>query len=61
MKRLSILTTLLIAVVFDCISNAHKTLRQLLVEVQKLDAVISLHGGDHCVTKTNSGGTEHFW
>jgi type I restriction enzyme M protein len=51
-------------------SNAHKTLRQLLVEEQKLDAVISLPGGVFkpyagvstailVFTKTNSGGTDH--
>jgi type I restriction enzyme M protein len=53
-------------------SNAHKTLRQLLVEGQKLDAVISLPGGVFkpyagvstailVFTKTNSGGTNHVW
>jgi len=53
-------------------SNAHKTLRQLLVEDQKLDAVISLPGGVFkpyagvstailLFTKTNSGGTDHVW
>jgi hypothetical protein len=53
-------------------SNAHKTLRQLLVEEQKLDAVISLPGGVFKLyagvstaillfTKTNSGGTDHVW
>jgi len=53
-------------------SNAHKTLRQLLVEGQKLDAVISLPGGVFkpyagvstailLFTKTNSGGTDHVW
>ncbi len=53
-------------------SNAHKTLRQMLVEEQKLDAVISLPGGVFkpyagvstailLFTKTNSGGTEHVW
>src|SRR6266478_5919212 len=53
-------------------SNAHKTLRQLLVEEQKLDAVISLPGGVFkpyagvstailVFTKTNSGGTDHVW
>jgi type I restriction enzyme M protein len=51
-------------------SNAHKTLRQMLVEEQKLDAVISLPGGVFkpyagvstailVFTKTNSGGTDH--
>ena len=53
-------------------SNAHKTLRQLLVEEQKLDAVISLPGGVFkpyagvstailLFTMTNSGGTDHVW
>src|SRR5947208_3881460 len=53
-------------------SNAHKTLRQLLVEEQKLDAVISLPGGVFkpyagvstailLFTKTNSGGTDNVW
>jgi type I restriction enzyme M protein len=53
-------------------SNAHKTLRKILVEEQKLDAVISLPGGVFkpyagvstailLFTKTNSGGTEHVW
>src|SRR2546427_7565141 len=53
-------------------SNAHKTLRQLLVEEQKLDAVISLPGGVFkpyagvstailVFTKTNSGGTDQVW
>jgi type I restriction enzyme M protein len=53
-------------------SNAHKTLRQMLVEEQKLDAVISLPGGVFkpyagvstailIFTKTNSGGTDHVW
>ncbi len=53
-------------------SNAHKELRQLLVEGQKLDAVISLPGGVFkpyagvstailLFTKTNSGGTDHVW
>ncbi len=53
-------------------SNAHKTLRQALVEEQKLDAVISLPGGVFkpyagvstailLFTKTNSGGTDHVW
>jgi type I restriction enzyme M protein len=53
-------------------SNAHKTLRQLLVEEQKLDAVISLPSGVFrpyagvstailLFTKTNSGGTDHVW
>ncbi len=53
-------------------SKAHKTLRQILVEEQKLDAVISLPGGAFkpyagvstailLFTKTNSGGTDHVW
>ena len=53
-------------------SNAHKTLRKLIVEDQKLDAVISLPGGVFkpyagvstailLLTKTNSGGTDHVW
>ena len=53
-------------------SNAHKTLRQMLVEGQKLDAVISLPGGVFkpyagvstailIFTKTNSGGTDNVW
>jgi type I restriction enzyme M protein len=53
-------------------SNAHKTLRRLLVEEQKLDAVISLPGGVFkpyagvstailLFTKTNSGGTDFVW
>ena len=53
-------------------SNAHKTLRKILVEEQKLDAVISLPGGVFkpyagvstailLFTKTNSGGTDHVW
>lgn len=53
-------------------SNAHKTLRQMLIEEQKLDAVISLPGGVFkpyagvstailLFTKTNSGGTDHVW
>ncbi len=53
-------------------SNAHKTLRRILVEEQKLDAVISLPGGVFkpyagvstailLFTKTNSGGTDHVW
>ena len=53
-------------------SNAHKTLRKLLVEDQKLDAVISLPGGVFkpyagvstailLFTKTNSGGTDFVW
>ena len=53
-------------------SNAHKELRRMLVEDQKLDAVISLPGGVFkpyagvstailLFTKTNSGGTDHVW
>jgi len=53
-------------------SNAHKTLRKILVEEQKLDAVISLPGGVFkpyagvstailVFTKTNSGGADHVW
>ncbi len=53
-------------------SRAHKELRRLLVEEQKLDAVISLPGGVFkpyagvstailVFTKTNSGGTNHVW
>jgi type I restriction enzyme M protein len=53
-------------------SNAHKTLRKLLVEEQKLDAVISMPSGVFkpyagvstailLFTKTNSGGTDSVW
>ena len=53
-------------------SKAHKELRQILVEDQKLDAVISLPSGAFkpyagvstailLFTKTNSGGTDHVW
>jgi type I restriction enzyme M protein len=53
-------------------SKAHKHLRKLLVEEQKLDAVISLPSGAFkpyagvstailVFTKTNSGGTESVW
>jgi type I restriction enzyme M protein len=53
-------------------SNAHKTLRRMLVEEQKLDAVISLPSGVFkpyagvstailLFTKTNSGGTDQVW
>jgi type I restriction enzyme M protein len=53
-------------------SNAHKTLRQTIVEDQKLDAIISLPSGVFkpyagvstailIFTKTNSGGTDHVW
>ncbi|HWM93142.1 MAG TPA: class I SAM-dependent DNA methyltransferase [Thermoanaerobaculia bacterium] len=53
-------------------SKAHKELRRMLVEDQKLDAVISLPGGVFkpyagvstailLFTKTNSGGTDQVW
>ncbi len=53
-------------------SRAHKELRKMLVEEQKLDGVVSLPGGVFkpyagvstailLFTKTNSGGTEHVW
>ena len=53
-------------------SNAHRTIRRMLVEEQKLDAVISLPGRVFkpyagvstailFFTKTNSGGTDHVW
>ena len=53
-------------------SNAHKTLRKILVEDQKLDGVVSLPSGVFrpyagvstailLFTKTNSGGTDHVW
>jgi type I restriction enzyme M protein len=53
-------------------SNAHKSLRRMLIEDQKLDAVISLPGGVFkpyagvstailLFTKTNSGGTDRVW
>ncbi|MGI8670387.1 MAG: type I restriction-modification system subunit M [Aridibacter sp.] len=53
-------------------SNAHKTLRQELVENQKLDGVISMPSGVFkpyagvstavlLFTKTNSGGTDNVW
>jgi type I restriction enzyme M protein len=53
-------------------SNAHKTLRKILVEDQKLEAVISLPGGVFkpyagvstailIFTRTNSGGTDFVW
>jgi type I restriction enzyme M protein len=53
-------------------TKAHKELRRVLVEDQKLDAVISLPGGAFkpyagvstailLFTKTNSGGTDHVW
>jgi type I restriction enzyme M protein len=53
-------------------SKAHKELRRMLVEDQKLDAVVSLPGGVFkpyagvstailVFTKTNSGGTDQVW
>jgi type I restriction enzyme M protein len=53
-------------------SKAHKTLRELIVETHKLDAVVSLPSGAFkpyagvstailFFTKTNSGGTDHVW
>jgi len=53
-------------------SNAHKTLRRILIEDQKLDGMISLPGGVFkpyagvstailLFTKTNSGGTDNVW
>src|SRR5207248_6738674 len=53
-------------------STAHKTLRKILVEEQKLEAVVSLPGGVFkpyagvstailVFTKTNSGGTDFVW
>jgi type I restriction enzyme M protein len=53
-------------------SKAHKELRRMLVEEQKLDGVISLPSGCFMpyagvstaillFTKTNSGGTDHVW
>jgi len=53
-------------------SNAHKSIRKMLVEEQKLDAVISLPGGVFkpyagvstailVFTRTNSGGTDYVW
>jgi type I restriction enzyme M protein len=53
-------------------SKAHRELRRILVEDQKLDAVVSLPGGAFkpyagvstailFFTKTNSGGTDHVW
>jgi type I restriction enzyme M protein len=53
-------------------SNAHKTLRKILIEEQKLDAVISMPSGVFkpyagvstailAFTKTNSGGTDRVW
>lgn len=53
-------------------SNAHKTLRKILVEDQKLDGVVSMPSGVFkpyagvstailFFTKTNSGGTDNVW
>jgi type I restriction enzyme M protein len=53
-------------------SKAHRELRRILVEDQKLDAVVSLPGGVFkpyagvstailVFTKTNSGGTDYVW
>ena len=53
-------------------SKAHKALRQMLVEKQKLDAIVKLPGGVFkpyagvstailVFTKTNSGGTDFVW
>jgi len=53
-------------------TGAHKALRQILIDEQKLDAVISLPSGVFkpyagvstailVFTKTNSGGTDHVW
>jgi len=53
-------------------STAHRALRRMLVEDQKLDAVVKLPGGVFrpyagvstailLFTKTNSGGTDHVW
>jgi type I restriction enzyme M protein len=53
-------------------SKAHKELRRMLVEEQKLDAIVSLPGGVFkpyagvstailLFTKTNTGGTENIW
>jgi type I restriction enzyme M protein len=53
-------------------SNAHRALRRMLVEEQKLDAVVSLPSGAFrpyagvstailLFTKTNSGGTDQVW
>ena len=53
-------------------SNAHKELRRILVEEQKLDGIVSLPAGVFkpyagvstailLFTKTNSGGTDHVW
>ncbi len=53
-------------------SKAHKSLRKILVEEQKLDAIVSMPSGVFkpyagvstailFFTKTNSGGTDHVW
>ena len=53
-------------------STAHKTLRKMIVEEQKLDGIISMPGGVFkpyagvstailLFTKTKSGGTDHVW
>jgi type I restriction enzyme M protein len=53
-------------------SNAHRSLRRMLIEDQKLDGVVSLPGGVFkpyagvstailLFTKTNSGGTDYVW
>ncbi len=53
-------------------TNAHKALRRMLVEDQKLDGIVSLPSGVFkpyagvstailLFTKTNSGGTDHIW
>ncbi len=53
-------------------TNAHKELRRMLVEDQKLDGIVSLPSGVFkpyagvstailLFTKTNSGGTDHVW
>ena len=53
-------------------SNAHQTLRRMLVEEQKLDAIVSMPSGVFkpyagvstailFFTKTNSGGTDNVW
>ena len=53
-------------------TKAHKELRRILVEDQKLDGVVSLPAGVFkpysgvstailLFTKTNSGGTDHVW
>jgi len=53
-------------------SRAHKALRKVLVEDQKLDAIVSMPSGVFkpyagvstailLFTKTNSGGTDHVW